>query len=172
MGQRHNNRRRSRPRGRGQHKVDPRPDIYEAREILSDIDFTVGILPGEYQMNQTRLQWLVEERQREADRLAEEQRRIFGGEIGDEDLVRLGLLYENPQDHDGHNAISPEDESEDIITLAFRTRSPSLDKYISPLGLPEADGGFSSSEEEWDVLSSTGSETNQSEAWEIVGDGI
>ena len=92
MGQRHNNRRRSRRRGRGQHKVDPRPDIYEAREILSDIDFTVGILPGEHQMNQRRMQRLVEERQREADKLADEQRRIFGGEIGDEVSLCFKML--------------------------------------------------------------------------------
>jgi len=169
MGQRHGNRRRSRPRGRGQHKVDSRPDIYEAREILSDIDFTVGILPGEYQMNQTRLQRIVEERQREADELAEEQRRIFGGEIGDEDLVRLGLLYENPQDHDRHNG---DEESEDIPTPTFRTRSPSSDKHTHPTGIPDADGASSSLEEEWDIMSSAGSETNQSEAWEIVGDGM
>jgi hypothetical protein len=89
-----------------------------------------------------------------------------------QDLVRLGLLYENPQDHDRHNAISPEDESEDIITPTFRTRFLSSEERTCPPGIPEADGGSSSLEEEWDVMSSTGSETNQSEAWEIVGDGI
>ncbi|KAI9783355.1 MAG: hypothetical protein M1839_003889 [Geoglossum umbratile] len=172
MGQRHNNRRRSRPRGRGQHKVDPRPDVHEAREILSDIDFAVGILPGEYRMNQARMQRLDEERQREADWLAEEQQRMFGGEIGDEDLARLGLLYENPQDHDRHNTLTTEVEPEDMPTPAFRTRSPSSDKRTRPPNSPKTDGGFSSSEEEWDVMSSTGSETNQSEAWEIVGDDI
>lgn len=89
--------------------------------------------------------------------------------LGSQDLVRLGLLYENPQDHDRHNGDS---QSEDNLTPTFRTRSPSSDKHTHPTGMPEADGGFSSLEEEWDVMSSTGSETNQSEAWEIVGDGM
>ncbi|KAH0551521.1 hypothetical protein GP486_007260 [Trichoglossum hirsutum] len=91
MGQRHN-RRRSRPRGRGQHKVDSRPDVYEARAILSDVDFAVGILPGQYQMNQMWMQKLAEEGQREAERLAEEQQRIFGGEIGDEVSLCFKML--------------------------------------------------------------------------------
>jgi hypothetical protein len=86
------NRRRSRPRGRGQSKVDSRPDVYEARAILSDADFAVGILPGQYQMNQMWRQRLAEERQLEADRLAEEQRRIFGGDIGDEVSLCFKML--------------------------------------------------------------------------------
>jgi hypothetical protein len=88
-----------------------------------------------------------------------------------QDLVRLGLLYETPQDHDRHDATSIDDEEfGEVPAPTFRTRSlSSSGKRTRSPSAPEVHGNFSS-EEEWDIMSSTGSETNQSEAWEIVGD--
>ncbi|KAH0551522.1 hypothetical protein GP486_007261 [Trichoglossum hirsutum] len=86
-----------------------------------------------------------------------------------QDLVRMGLLYETPQDQDRHDATSTDDEGfREAPAPTFRTRSlSSSDKRTHS---PEVHESFNSPEEEWDIMSSAGSETNQSEAWEIIGD--
>lgn len=117
------------------------------------------------------------------------QRRMFGGEVGDEELRRLGLLYQEPSrstscssssrhEHESTPVVksSASNDVADEITPCFRTRSddPQPVKHVRFLFDPSEEQ--LSEDEEWDVISLTPSPTSplesESEAWEVLSEDL
>ncbi|KAI9761917.1 MAG: hypothetical protein M1835_008100 [Candelina submexicana] len=171
MGQRHNRR-----RSRGPLKSDTKFfKFHHSREAIEarDIVACEEALPAYRSLSslqarhwrQRYAQWQERERQHreKTEALEAEQRRVFGGEVGDEDLVTLGLLYEEDvQDEDEHDTPVAE-----APTPAFRSRSCS--RSSRRVSFAEDIIAIEPNDEEWDIISSAAS-GSESEAWELLGD--
>ncbi|KAI9808157.1 MAG: hypothetical protein M1825_004614 [Sarcosagium campestre] len=161
MGQRHN-RRRNRPgRGRGSNKFSSsfrRQDATEAFSILSSSDILPPFPTAPTSVSNTRHPQLLGRHELpwrpsyDAKGLDEEQRRIFGGEIGDEQL----LQYVNHLE-----VMNPQRTPPYLIRPHSRQRRK---KRVS-FQLPLDDAGGQN--EGWDMISSITLEP-ESEGWILL----
>ncbi|KAI9721742.1 MAG: hypothetical protein M1812_002077 [Candelaria pacifica] len=198
MGQRHNRRRSRGPSLKPDTKflkshydreaIEAR-DIVNCDEALPAYRSLLSLQARHWR--QRYIQWHERERRHreKAEALEAEQRRVFGGEVGDEsfflearnlgwiwtrkrslralpviqDLVTLGLLYDE---------VGQEDDEIDTPVIeaptpAFRSRSRS--RSSRRVSFAEDIVAREGNDAEWDMVSSAASDS-ESEAWEILGD--
>ncbi|KAI9701067.1 MAG: hypothetical protein M1836_001736 [Candelina mexicana] len=172
MGQRHNRRRSRGPSLKSDTKFlksHYSREAIEARDIVACEEAlpayrSLSSLQARH-WRQRYVQWQERERQHreKTEALEAEQRRVFGGEVGDEDLVNLGLLYEEDvQDKNEHDTPVAE-----APTPAFRSRSCS--RSSRRVSFSEDLIAIEPNDKEWDIISLAASDS-ESEAWEMLSD--